>query len=497
VNLVSLLDDSALRHPDRVALAHRRRAVTFTQLQRASVRVAGLLARAGVDAGDRVGIVLPNVPEFAAAYYGALRAGAVVVPLSPQSTRSDVASAAADAGARLVLAWRELPWLASTEPLGGATVALAVAPGSFYDIPQAAPAPGPRAACRASDTAAILYTSGSAGEPKGVELTHANLACNARATASLFSFEPSDTLLGALPLFHCFGQTCVLNAGVAAGASVRLIERFDAGRAERLLRDGRVSVFVGVPSMFASVAAADGTRPAASRRLRLCVSGGAPLGDDARRAFERRYGCTILEGYGLTETSPVASFNRPGDRRIGSIGTPIGGVEMKLAPDGEILVRGHNVMKGYWNRARETAAVLAPDGWLRTGDLGRVDADGAFFLTGRKSDVIIRDGHNISPAEVESALRRHPAVREAAVLGVPDPIRGEEVLACVAVSPGAYADQAQLLRHLEMHLAGYKRPAHVWAVDALPKGPTGKVAKGEIVIPERIRVVLADARKAA
>jgi long-chain acyl-CoA synthetase len=495
VNLASLLDDSALRHPDRVALEHGRRTATYTQLQRASVRVAGLLARAGVEPGDRVGLVVPNVPEFAATYYGALRAGAVVVPLSPQCTRSEVASAMADAGARLAFAWRELPWLARPEPLGGATVALPVAPGSFYDIPQAAPAPGPLAAREASDTAAILYTSGSAGQPKGVELTHANLARNARATASLFAFEPSDTLLGALPLFHCFGQTCVLNAGVAAGACVRLTERFDPPRVQRLLHDGRVSVFVGVPSMYASIAAASGP-PAGSQRLRLCVSGGGPLADDVRRAFERRFGCAILEGYGLTETSPVASFNRPSDRKIGSIGTPIDGVEMKVA-DGEILVRGHNVMKGYWNRPHETAAVLLPDGWLRTGDLGRVDEDGAFFITGRKSDVIIRDGQNIYPAEVESALRRHPAVDEVAALGVADRIRGEEVLACVAVAPGAYVTETQLLHHLETHLAGHKRPAHVWVVDALPKGPTGKVAKGEIVIPERIRLALRGAPKAA
>jgi long-chain acyl-CoA synthetase len=204
----------------------------------------------------------------------------------------------------------------------------------------------------------------------------------------------------------------------------------------------------------------------------------------------------ILEGYGLTETSPVASFNRPDARKVGSIGTPIDGVEMKIA-DGEILVRGHNVMRGYWNRPRETAAVLSSDGWLRTGDLGRVDADGAFFLTGRKSDVIIRDGHNIYPAEVESALRCHPAVGDVAVLAVPDRVRGEEVLACVAAEPGAHVTEAQLLQHLDAHLAAHKRPDHVWVTDALPKGPTGKVAKGEIVIPQRIRLALDGARTAA
>jgi long-chain acyl-CoA synthetase len=496
VNLASILDHTAGRQPDRVALELGRRATTFTELQRASISVGALLVHAGVEPGDRVGLVLPNVPEFAAAYFGILRVGAVVVPLSPESTRMEIASVTSDADARLLLAWRDLPWRSRREPPGQATVVLPVAPGSFYDIPDATPVMGPLVPRRASDTAAILYTSGSAGQPKGVELTHANLARNARVTASLFSFGPADAVLGALPLFHCFGQTSVLNAAVVAGARVLLVDRFDPERVERLLRDGRMSVFVGVPSMFAAITARGEPGAHACEPLRLCVAGGAPLREEIVHEFERRFGCTILEGYGLTETSPVAAFNRPGHQKVGSIGTPIEGVEMKIV-DGEILVRGHNVMKGYWRRPGETEAVLSSDGWLRTGDLGRVDEDGVFFVVGRTTDLIIRDGHNIYPAEIESVLCRHPGVHEAAVFGTPDPLRGEEVLACVALRARARVTDAQLLDHLRAHLGPDKQPRDLWSVQALPKGPTGKVAKSAIVIPERIRRGLAWARSAA
>jgi long-chain acyl-CoA synthetase len=495
VNLAAILDDTALRHDERTALKAGRRATSYGELRRASIRAAALLARVGVEPGDRVGLVLPNVPEFAAAYYGILRAGAIAVPLSPASTRTEIEGLMADVEARCVLAWRGLPGGPRTSREARMPM-LAVAPGSFYDIPGAAPVLGRLAERAPGDTAAILYTSSTSGRAKGVELTHDNLVRNARATAGLFSYDVHDAVLGALPLFHCFGQTCVLNAAVLAGASVVLVERFSAAAVDRLLRDGAVSVMVGMPSMLAAIVAA-GAPAAPCRRLRLGVSGGAPLRPEVMVEFERRFGCTVLEGYGLTETSPVAAFNRPGMRRPGTIGTPIEGVDMRLGPGGEILVRGHNVMKGYWRRPDETAAVLTDGGWLRTGDLGRVDADGVFSVVGRVSDLIIRDGHNIAPAEIEAVLCAHPAVLEAAVVGLADPIRGEEVLACAALRPRARAGEAELLAHLRASLAGDKQPRELWIVDELPKGPTGKVVKSAIAIPERIRLALAGARSAA
>ena len=361
----------------------------------------------------------------------------------------------------MLIAWRALRTL--DEP------AWLVAPGSFFD--DAEPVAAVERA--AGDTAVIVYTSGTTAEPKGVELTHANLLANARVTAELFAYGGSDAVLAALPLAHAFGQTCTLNAPLLAGAAVVLSDRFGVG-------DG-VTVLVGVPSMYARLLA-DGGRGTPS--LRLCVSGGAPLAPELLDACEQAVGVRLLEGYGLTETSPVAAFNRLADpRRPGSIGTPVDGVEMRLS-DGEIVIRGHNVMKGYWNRPEATSAALSEDGWLRTGDLARVDDDGAFRIVGRSKDLIIRDGRNIHPREVEDVLHGHPEVVEAAVLGVPDPLLGEEIVACVVIAPGATVTEDELRDYARERTARY--PRHVWLAPALPHSSTGKVVKRAIVIPPGI-----------
>jgi long-chain acyl-CoA synthetase len=458
VNVASVLIDSARRHPQRAALRRGGRRVTYAQLDRASAQVARRLASEGLRAGDRVALMVPNVPEFVAAYYGILRAGAIAVPLDVDLTRHELRAALADCGAALLIAWRGLR--SSHEP------AWLVAPGSFFDDAE------PLAAVEraADDTAVILYTSGTTAEPKGVELTHANLLANARVTAELFAYSSGDAVLAALPLAHAFGQTCTLNAPLLAGAGVVLADRFRLG-------DG-VTVLVGVPSMYARFLA-DGGR--GTPALRLCVSGGAPLAPELLDACEQALGTRLLEGYGLTETSPVAAFNRLSDpRRPGSIGTPVDGVEIELR-DGEIVIRGHNVMKGYWNRPEATRAAFSEDGWLRTGDLARVDDDGAFRVVGRSKDLIIRDGRNVHPREVEDVLHGHPEVVEAAVLGVPDPLLGEEVVACVVVAPGASVTEDELRDYARERTARY--PRHVWFAPALPHSSTGKVLKRAIVIP--------------
>ena len=458
MNLASLLIDSARRHPRRDALRRSARRVTYAELDRASAQVTRRLAAEGVRPGDRVALMVPNVPEFAAAYYGILRAGAIAVPVDVDLTRHELRTALADCGAALLIAWRELR--SFHEP------AWLVAPGSFFDNAE----PVAAVEREAGDTAVILYTSGTTGEPKGVELTHANLLANARVTADLFAYGGGDAVLAALPLAHAFGQSCTLNAPLLAGATVVLADRFGAG-------DG-VTVLVGVPSMYARLLA-DGGRGTSA--LRLCVSGGAPLAPELLDASEQALGTRLLEGYGLTETSPVAAFNRLSDvRRPGSIGTPVDGVEMRLR-DGEIVVRGHNVMKGYWNRPEATRAVLSDDGWLRTGDLARIDGDGAFWIVGRRKELIIRDGRNVHPREVEDVLHGHPEVVEAAVLGVPDPLLGEEVVACVVVAPGATVTEQELRDYARERTARY--PRYVWFAPALPHSRTGKVLKRAIVIP--------------
>jgi long-chain acyl-CoA synthetase len=478
VNLAAILTESARRRPQAEALRSGARRVGYAELDRASAQVAARLAADGIRAGDRVALTAPNVPEFAAAYYGILRAGAVVVPLDVDLKPDELHRALADAGARLVIGWRAL--LRSTH----AVPTWLVAPGSFFD--DGAPGVETSAAVErsADDTAVILYTSGTSGRPKGAELTHANLDHNARTTAQLFGFVPEDAVLAALPLTHAFGQTCTLNAVVAAGARLVL-----ASRLEWL--DG-LTVLVGVPSMYAALLAGARGEPIDAPGLRMCVCGGAPLSPDLLDACEAALGVPLLEGYGLTETSPVASFNRPGGvRKRGSIGTPIEGVEMRLvdvAADGvgEIAVRGRNVMKGYWNRPDETSAVLSDDGWLRTGDLARVDGEGAFWIAGREKDLIIRDGRNVFPREIEDVLHGHPDVLEAAVLGVPDALLGEEVVACVVRAAGAAVTEEQLRDYVRDRVAESKYPRRVWFAAKLPHGPGGKPLKRAIVVPGEI-----------
>ena len=297
-------------------------------------------------------------------------------------------------------------------------------------------------------------------------------------------------ILGALPLFHSFGQTCGLNTAVATGACLALIPRFLPGDVLELVERRRVTVFEGVPTMYAALLhAADRERRDVSS-LRVCVSGGAALPLEVLHGFETAFGCVVLEGYGLSETSPVASFNRAALRKPGSIGTPVDGVEMRLldpTPEGvgEIAIRGHNVMKGYWRNPDATRQAIDADGWFRSGDLARVDEDGCYFIVDRKKELIIRGGYNVYPREIEEVIYEHPAVREAAVVGIPHPELGEEVGACVAMKEGAEADEADVREFVRSQVAAYKYPRHVWFVDELPKGPTGKILKRAIEVPEQ------------
>jgi len=477
VNLATVLIDTARQHPQREALRRGGRRVAYAELDRASAHVARRLAAEGICPGDRVALMLPNVPELVAAYYGILRAGAIVVPLDVDLKGDELRAALADAGAALLIAWRGL--LRSTDD-----ATWLVAPGSFFDDGAPTAEPGAAVERDPADTAVIVYTSGTTGRPRGAELTHANLTFNARVTAELFGFVPEDAVLGALPLAHAFGQTCTLNATMMAGARLVLATRLEP-------LDG-VTVLVGVPSMYARLLASAAGEPLRAPALRMCISGGAPLAPELLDACEQALGSRLLEGYGLTETSPVASFNRPSDPpRPGSIGTPIDGVEMRLrdvSPEGtgEIVIRGPNVMKGYWNRPDETRAVLSDDGWLRTGDIARVDEDGAFHIVGRAKDLIIRDGRNVHPREIEDVLHGHPDVLEAAVLGVPDQLLGEEVVACVVVADGATASEEELHDYVRGRVAEFKYPRRVWFAAALPHTGSGKVLKRAIVIPPDI-----------
>ncbi len=464
MNLATHLTSTARRDGARTALALGDAELSYRDLDAASARVAGMLTARGLRPGDRVGVMLPNVPQFAMAYYGVLRMGGAVVPMNPLLKPREVDHYVSDSGASFVLDdAAALP--GDAEPYSGV------------------------ADRDDSDTAVILYTSGTTGKPKGAELTHRNLATNVGVMLDLLSIERDDVVLGALPLFHSFGQTVGLNLAVAAGACLALLPRFVPGDVLDLVERRGVTVFEGVPTMYAALlndADRDG-RDMSS--LRVCVSGGAALPLEVLHGFEAAFDCVVLEGYGLSETSPVASFNRAdGLRKPGSIGTPVDGVEMRLldpSPEGvgEIAIRGHNVMKGYWRNPDATAQAIDADGWFRSGDLARVDEDGCYFIVDRKKELIIRGGYNVYPREIEEVLYEHPAVREAAVVGIPHAELGEEVGAAIALKAGADASESDVREFVRSQVAAYKYPRRVWFVDELPKGATGKILKRAIEVP--------------
>ncbi len=437
MNLASILTASAARDGSHAALRLDDAQLSYTQLEGATAHIAGLLEARGVSRGDRVGIMIPNVPYFAVCYYGVLRAGAVVVPMNVLLKRREVAFYLKDSGAKLLFAWHGFAEDAQSGAADASTDCMLVTPGEFEHAVGAASPITAVADTEDTDTAVILYTSGTTGTPKGAELTHANLARNAEVASALFEMGADAVTLGALPLFHSFGQTCGMNATIMAGGTLTLIPRFEPAKALEIIQRDHVNIFQGVPTMYGAILHLPGRERYDTSTLKVCVSGGSALPVELLRGVEQAFGCKVLEGYGLSETSPVASFNHPDrERKPGSIGTPINGVEMKVVDEqgdelpqgevGEIVIRGHNVMKGYWGRPDATAETIR-DGWFYSGDMATVDADGYFFIVDRKKDMIIRGGYNVYPREIEEVLYEHPAVREAAVIGIPDDEYGEEV----------------------------------------------------------------------
>jgi long-chain acyl-CoA synthetase len=508
MNLAQNLVRTAFERPERVALRLDDLQLTYSQLEGASARVAGLLGAMGIEAGDRVGIMLPNVPYFPVVYFGVLRAGGVVVPMNVLLKGRETAFYLTDPEAKAVFAWHEFAAAAEAGAGEAGAECVLVRPAEFEQLLAAAEARAEDTERAGDDTAVILYTSGTTGQPKGAELTHSNLARNVEVTReTLIQASEEDVILGALPLFHSFGQTCGMNLAAAAGACLTMIPRFDPGRALEIIQRDRVTVFEGVPTMYAALLNHPDRERFDLSTLRVCVSGGASLPLEVMRGFEQAFDAIILEGYGLSETSPVASFNHPDrERKPGSIGTPVAGVEMKVIDStgeevpvgepGEIAIRGHNVMKGYWRRPDATAEAIDAGGWFKTGDIAKVDADGYFFIVDRKKDLIIRGGYNVYPREVEEVLYEHPAVREAAVIGIPHPELGEEVGAAIALCPGSEAPAGEIRDYVKGQVAAYKYPRVIWIVDELPKGPTGKILKREIEVPAQVTFSTSGSRSA-
>ena len=515
-NLAALLEETTSAYPERDAIVLGDLRLTYPQLNGAANQVANLLASIGIRKGDRVALMCPNLPYFSVVYFGILKAGATVVPLNVLLKAREVTYHLQDSGAKAIFAFEGTPELAIGQEAHAGARAAGVDNVFLITANPAAESPiegvatlGQGTSGQAptfetvetdeDDTAVILYTSGTTGQPKGAELRHRNMRDNALLGEKLFGADASkpDTYLAVLPLFHAFGQTVVQNGAIAYGATIVLLPRFEPRAALGLLLQEKVSFFAGVPTMYwGLLGALDDTIDVEEIRknLRVAVAGGSALPVEVHREFEKRFGVTILEGYGLSETSPVASFSVYGEPvRVGSIGVPVPGTEMELidpaswepiewTPDaiGEIAIKGHNVFKGYLGRPEATAEAISPDGWFRSGDLGKRDEDGWYYIVDRAKELIIRGGFNVYPREIEEVLLTHPAISLAAVIGVPHDSHGEEIKAVVILKPGATATPEEIVAWSKENMASYKYPRIVEIVDSLPMTATGKILKREL-----------------
>ncbi|MGN6250792.1 MAG: long-chain-fatty-acid--CoA ligase [Marmoricola sp.] len=500
-NLATMLRESARTSPDKPLVHIGDRSLTYAEIDHLSGRFAATLGELGLGRGDKVAVQLPNLPQFLIGYFGILKAGLVMVPLNPLLTAPEVAYHLSDSDARLLVTFEMFaqPAMQGAADAGGVPTYVVSVSGAEppagaqpFERLLAADDTGDCVALGSDETAVLLYTSGTTGKPKGAELTHFELYMNCTVAGGLFDFNDDDVSTAVLPLFHVFGLSSVLNTTVRYGGTMVLLPRFDAGDVLEAIERHRITIFSGVPTMYVALLQADTTGRDLSS-LRAAVSGGASIPGEVIRAFEEKYeGVVILEGYGLSETASTATFNISAEeRRVLSIGKPIWGVEIKVVGEdgrqlppgmenvGEILIRGHNVMKGYYKRPEATAEALR-DGWLHTGDLGYADEDGYLYIVDRLKDLVIRGGYNVYPREVEEVLYEHPDVVEAAVVGKPDERLGEEVVAYVALRPGAATTPDDITAYCRERLAAYKYPREINLLDTLPKGPTGKILKREL-----------------
>jgi long-chain acyl-CoA synthetase len=494
LNLGCILQAGAVATPEAPLLRLGEQVISYAEMDRTARSIAAALRERGIQPGDKVSLLIPNVPEFTMAYFGILYAGAAVVTINVLASAAEVAYFIDDSGSRMLIAHPLFGEVAK----GGAEeagVPLVMAGGegseTLAELAQSDPIDALHPT-RPDDTAVILYTSGTTGKPKGAELTHSNLLLNCAVVVPKLIPNPPGGLvaLATLPLFHSFGQTCIQNATIAEGGSFILLPRFTPEEALGLMEEHGVTLFAGVPTMYFAMLHADTERTHDLSKLHFCMTGGAPMPSEVMSAVEKKFGVTVLEGYGLSETSPVSSFtslDRP--RKAGSIGYPVWGVEMQIVDDednaqpdgerGEICIRGHNIMKGYLNRPEASKETLK-GGWFHSGDIGLRDEDGCYWIVDRKKDMILRGGFNVYPREVEEVLYSYEAVGEAAVIGIPHDSHGEEVKAVIAFAPGKSATQEEIIAFCKERLAAYKYPRVVEILDALPKGPTGKILKREL-----------------
>jgi long-chain acyl-CoA synthetase len=501
-NLAVILSESARSAPDHPVAVFDGGQLTYRQLDQASDLVAANLAEAGIRPGEAVALQLPNIPQFLVAYFGILKAGAVVIPLNVLLRAPEVAYHLEDSGALVLITWAGV----LAEAAKGAEAA---GLGTIFAVGHPAGSPGalpferlladtapPREMVlrQPTDTAVIVYTSGTTGRPKGAELSHLQLYMNADIPGRLFGVRPDDVVITALPLFHVFGLSSILDCCVRFGATMSLIPRFTPAAVLTAVQRDRATIFEGVPTMFADLLSCPDLDRYDLSSLRVAISGGASIPAPVLDAFEERFGLVILEGYGMTETASTTTFNpSAAERRAYSVGKPIWGTQTQVwdasgcplppGPEhvGEVVTRGLHVMKGYLHQPEATAAAFTGD-WLHTGDLGYFDEDGFLFIVSRKKELIIRGGYNVYPSEIENVLHAHPAVAEAAVVGVPDERLGEEVMAVVIARGAVELRETELVAWCRERLAAYKCPRIYRFRAELPKNTLGKVLKDELVL---------------
>jgi long-chain acyl-CoA synthetase len=511
LNLSVILEDSAMRYPAKVAYTFMDTTLSFAQVNEAANRVANGLKANGIGVGDKVALSCPNLPQFPILYFGILKAGAVVVPLNVLLKKDEIEFHLKDSDAKAYFCFfgtkdfplgeighaafskvKECEHFFMIMPKPGMQPAIEGAQ-TLDDLMAGQPVQFEMHQTSAEDTCVIIYTSGTTGKPKGAELTHSNLLLNAIAICDLMDTSEDDVALTVLPLFHIFGMTVMMNAGIYKGRSSVLLTRFDAEMVFDAMQKHKVTIFAGVPTMYWGLL--NYTDPkfdyeTIAQTLKLCCSGGAALPVKVLHDFEKRFDVPIIEGYGMSEGSPVVTFNQlKAVRKPGSIGKPFWGVEVKLVNEageevpvgekGELLYRGHNVMKGYYKKPQETKKAIQ-NGWMHSGDIAIKDEDGFFFIVDRTKDMIVRGGMKIYPREVEELMIKHEAVSLVAVIGVPHEEMGEDVKAFVVLKPGSSVGENDLIAWTKERIASYKYPRNIEFISALPMNATGKILKREL-----------------
>jgi long-chain acyl-CoA synthetase len=532
--LPQLLARSASKFPDRPAILFYGRVIRYRELDNLADRFAQALLRMGIGKGSVVGLMLPNLPQTVIAFYGALRTGATVTMVNPLYVGPEIKQQVTDAGCETLLVLDQfyprvepllrntclkrvivtgvqdyLPWYKRLlYPLKawreGSRVRIPSRPGvePFRALLDASPGP-PAVEASPEDTALLQYTGGTTGIPKGVVLTHQNLVANTWQCRRWCPFrEGEEVVLGGLPFFHVYGMSVCLNLALSMGSTLVLLPRFQVGEVLQAIVRHRVTVFPGIPAMYAAINSYQRIERYDLRSIRICISGAGPLHPSVQERFESLTGARLVEGYGLTEAAPVTHVNpieQPVDkRRRRSIGVPLpdtdarimdvetGRRELAIGDIGELVIRGPQVMRGYWHRDEETRQVLR-DGWLYTGDMARRDADGYFYIEDRKKDMIKSGGENVYPREVEEVLLRHSKVKDAVVVGIPQELRGELIKAYVVLKDGETATPADLLEHCRRELAKFKVPKRVEFRTALPKTIVGKVLR-RLLVEEELKL---------